>query len=641
VRNPHAGQPFTTPDEQIAEALLDVSIPTLMLSLVHMSGDADLIRGELKPAGLFLNEVQGYMSEEDKAAVRKIALEVIADYRDRGCPEPEPIGADLLHEMMQWLVCEPVQGEYVPLVLEEMELDGRDARAGPTLAKTSPEEFPVVVIGCGESGLLAGIRLKEAGIPFTIIEKNAGVGGTWYQNTYPGARVDVPNHFYCYSFEPTDQWTHFFAEQPELQAYFERVMDKHDIGGHVLWETEVTEACWDDATATWTVRARDRSGRTTELPARAVITAVGQLDRAHTPTIEGQRDFAGPTFHSSTWDHSVDLHGKRVAMIGAGASGFQIAPTIAPDVEHLTVFQRTAQWMFPNPSYHEKVGQGVQWALRHLPFYGRWYRFLLFWPWCDKGLDVARVDPNYPDQQTAISEVSEITRVMFTEWITSQIGDDSDLRAKVVPDYPATGKRTLQDNGSWLKTLTRDDVELVRTGIDHIESGAVITEDGTRYSADVIVYATGFEATKLLWPMTIRGRGGEVLAERWGERPSAYLGITIPGYPNFFCMNGPGTWLASGGSLIFHSECQMRYITQCLELLIAGGHTTMEPTVEKTADWHERSQAEMRTMVWSQPSIKHSYYKNAHGEVHTLSPWRLVDYWTWTRTPDPDDFVVT
>ena len=220
---------------------------------------------------------------------------------------------------------------------------------------------------------------------------------------------------------------------------------------------------------------------------------------------------------------------------------------------------------------------------------------------------------------------------MFTDWIISQVGDDPDLQAKVVPDYPATGKRTLQDNGSWLKTLTRDNVELVRTGIDRIEPDAVVTEDGTRYPADVIVYATGFEHTKLLWPMTIRGRNGEVLSERWGERPSAYLGITIPDYPNFFCMNGPGTWLASGGSLIFHSECQMRYITQCLELLIAGGHTTMEPTVEKTTDWHERSQAEMRTMVWSQPTIKHSYFKNSFGEVHTLSPWRLVDYWTWTR----------
>lgn len=640
MRNPHAGQPFTTTDEEIAAALLDVSIPTLLLSCVHMAGDPAIIRGGLKPAGLFLNEVQGFMSEEDKAAARKLALEIIADYRDRGCPEPEPIGADLLHEMMQWLVCEPVPDEYVPMLLEEMELDGRDSRAARSAVDGDATDFPVVVIGCGESGLLAGIRLKQAGIPFTIVEKNAGVGGTWYQNTYPGARVDVPNHFYCYSFEPTDQWTHFFAEQPELQAYFERVMDKHDIGRHVLWETEVTEAAWDDDTATWTVRVRDRSGTATELSARAVISAVGQLDRPHIPTIEGQHEFAGPTFHSSAWDHTVDLHGKRVAMIGAGASGFQIAPTIAPDVGHLTVFQRTAQWMFPNMGYHDEVGPGVQWALRHLPFYGRWYRFLLFWPWCDKGFDVARVDPSYPDQQRAVNEVSEGARIMFTEWIKSQVGDDPELLAKVVPDYPPTGKRTLQDNGSWLKTLTRENVDLVRTGIDHIETDAIVTEDGTRYPADVIIYATGFAHTKLLWPMTIRGRGGEILSERWGERPAAYLGITIPGYPNFFCMNGPGTWLASGGSLIFHSECQMRYITQCLELLIAGGHRTMEPTQDKTTDWHQRSQAEMRTLVWSQPTIKHSYFKNSFGEVHTLSPWRLVDYWNWTREPDPTDFVI-
>ncbi len=637
MRNPHAGQPFTTSDEEIAEALLDVSIPTLMLSLVHMSGDAGLIRGELKPAGLFLNEVQGYMSEADKAAVRKIALEVIADYRDRGCQEPEPIGPELLQEMMQWLVCEPVPAEYVPMLLEEMELDGTDSRA---VLGTPADNFPVVVIGCGESGLLAGIRLKEAGIPFTIAEKNEGVGGTWWQNSYPGARVDVGNHFYCYSFEPTDQWTHFFAEQPELQAYFQTVMDKYDIGRHVLWETEVTEASWDDDTATWSVTARDRTGVTTTLTARAVISAVGQLNRPHLPDIEGQRGFAGPAFHSSDWDHSVDLRGLRVAMIGAGASGFQIAPAIADEVESLTVFQRTAQWMFPNPNYHAEVGPGVQWALRHLPFYGRWYRFLLFWPGCDKGLEAARVDADYPDQQKAVSEINEITRIMFTEWIASQVGDDPELLAKVVPDYPATGKRTLQDNGSWLRTLTRDNVELVRAGIDHIESDAVVTEDGTRYPADIIVYATGFQANKMLWPMTIRGRDGEILSERWGQRPSAYLGITVPGYPNFFCMYGPGTNLAHGGSLIFHSECQMRYITECLELLINGGHACLEPREDKATEWHERSQAEMRKMVWSQPSIKHSFYKNSFGEVHILSPWRLVDYWSWTREPNRDDFVI-
>lgn len=639
MRNPHAGQPFTSSDEEIAEALLDVSIPTLMLSLVHMSGDAALIRGALKPAGLFLNEVQGYMAEDDKAAVRALALVVIADYRDRGCPDPEPISGELLKEMMEWLVCEPVPDEYVPMLLEEMELDGRDSRAAHSSASAAArDDFSVVVIGCGESGLLAGIRLKEAGIPFTIVEKNAGPGGTWYRNTYPGARVDVGNHFYCYSFEPTDQWTHFFAEQPELQAYFQRVMDKYDVGPHVRWETEVTEANWDDAAATWTVRTRGVDGTESTLHARAVISAVGQLDRPFLPSITGRDSFAGKAFHSAEWDHSVDLRGRRVAMIGAGASGFQIAPTIADEVEHLTVFQRTAQWMFPNPNYHEPVGPGVQWALRHLPFYGRWYRFLLFWPGCDKGLAAARVDPDYPDQRRAVSEINELTRMMFTEWITSQIGDDPDLAAKVIPDYPATGKRTLQDNGSWLKTLTRDDVDLVRTPIDHVDADGVITVDGVRHPVDVIIYATGFRANEVLWPMTITGRDGEDLRDRWGERPAAYLGITVPGFPNFFCMYGPGTNLASGGSLIFHSECQMRYISGCLDQLIDGGRRWMEPRQDKTDDWVRRSQEEMRTMVWAHPSVAHSFYKNSHGEVYTLSPWRLVDYWAWTRAPELGDF---
>jgi 4-hydroxyacetophenone monooxygenase len=417
-------------------------------------------------------------------------------------------------------------------------------------------------------------------------------------------------------------------------------MEKYDIGRHVQWETEVTEAAWDEGTATWTVTARDRNGVTTTLSARAVISAVGQLNRPHLPEIPGQDGFTGPAFHSSEWDHSVDLRGKRVALIGAGASGFQIAPAIAGDVAQLTVFQRTAQWMFPNPNYHEAVGPGVQWALRHLPFYGRWYRFLLFWPFCDKGLDAARVDPDYPDQQRAVSEVNDIARIMFTEWISSQVGEDAELLANVLPDYPATGKRTLQDNGSWLGTLKRDNGDLVRTGIARIEPDAVVTDDGVRHGADIIVYATGFQANRMLWPMNIVGRDGDPLSRRWGERPFAYLGITVPGYPNFFCMYGPGTNLAHGGSLIFHSECQIRYISQCLELLIAGGHRFIEPRADKAEDWHARSQAEMRTLVWSQPSVKHSFYKNAHGEAHILSPWRIVDYWAWTRTLDPNDFVI-
>ncbi|MCW5889312.1 MAG: NAD(P)/FAD-dependent oxidoreductase [bacterium] len=636
MRNPHAGRPFTAEEagrETIAAALEDVSVPTLLLSCLHMSGDAAILDGPLRPQGLFLNEVQGFMSEEDKAAARAFALDVICAWRDRGCPEPEPIGPALLKRMMDWLACEDVPEEYVQMLLEEMELGGADARAAVPLAD-SAAAFPVVVVGCGMSGLLAAIRLQEAGFPYVVVEKNAGPGGTWWENRYPGARVDVGNHFYCYSFEPSDHWTEFFAQQPELQAYFQRVMEKHGVDERVRWGTEVVGATWDAAAATWEV-ALD-SGET--LRARALIGAVGQLNRPFVPDLPGR--FDGPAFHTACWDHDVDLTGRRVVMVGAGATGFQVAPAIADRVAHLTVVQRTAQWMFPNPSYHAAVGPGVRWALRHLPFYGRWYRFLLFWPGCDKGLPAAKVDPSWEPQAQSVSPVNEMARLMFTEWITSQLADRPDLIAKVVPDYPATGKRTLQDNGSWLRTLVRPNVTLVRAGVARLEADGVVDADGTKHAADVVVWATGFRANDMLAPLRITGRDGADLHAHWGTRPRAYLGMTVPRFPNFFMLYGPGTNLASGGSLIFHAECQVRYVVQCLRALAERGLATLEPRQDRYDDWYRRCQEELRQTVWASPHIAHSFYKNAAGEVHGLSPWRLVDYWAWTRQPDWDDYVL-
>lgn len=634
TRSFHVGQPFTTPDAAIAAALEQVSIPTLLLSLVHITGDLRYIR-EFKQAGLFLNEVQGFMSEEDKARVREIALPVIADYRDRGCPVPDPLPAEVVREMMDWAACEPVDDDNVPLMLEELDLEGVDPRRPRTLENTG--DFSVIVIGCGESGVLAGVRLKQAGIDFTIAEKNAGPGGTWWENSYPGARVDVANHFYCYSFEPSNHWDHFFAEQPELRQYFRDVVDRHELEPNIWWNTEVVSAAWDGEM--WNVTVRSAAGTET-LKANAVITAVGQLNRPHIPDFPGAETFAGPAFHSAAWDHDVDVTGKRVALIGAGASGFQIAPAIADKVAHLTVFQRTAQWMFPNPMYHEPVADGVRWAMEHLPYYGRWYRFLLLWPGADKGLDAARVDPDYNDHGNAVSEINAVARIMFTDWITTQVGEDAELLAKVLPDYPATGKRTLQDNGSWLGALKRDNVDLIRTPIERITPTGIVTADGETYDADIIVYATGFRATDVLFPMTITGRDGIDLHEVWGQRPYAYRGITVPGFPNFFMTYGPGTHLAHGGSLILNSELQMRYINQCLEHLITEGLRTMEPLPEPTKDWHRRSQEAIRQTVWAQPSIKHSYFKNADGEIHTVSPWRLSEYRSAINEPVWSDFTV-
>lgn len=642
MRSRYAGQPFTTSTPEIAAALEDVSIPTLLLSLVHITGDPRFIR-EYKQMGLFLNEVQGFMSDEDKARARAEAVAVIADHRDRGCPEPAPLSDELILEMLDWAACEHVPADYLPLAMEEMDLEGIDPRRPPPLPAETTAEFPVVVIGCGESGILAAIRLKQANIAFTIVEKNAGPGGTWWENSYPGARVDVANHFYCYSFEPNNDWTHFFAEQPELQSYFTQVMAKHDLNHRVRWNTEVLGAEWDDSDGMWTVRLRSADGDST-LRARAVITAVGQLNRPHVPEFDGADTFEGPAFHSAAWDHSVDLTGKRVALVGAGASGFQIAPAVAADVERLTVFQRTAQWMFPNPMYHDHVGDGVRWAMEHLPCYGRWYRFLLLWPGADKGLDAAKGDPSYVDQDGrqdyAVSDINAAARMMFSHWITSQVPEGDPLLGKVLPDYPATGKRTLQDNGSWLQTLQRDNVELVRTPIRRITPRGIVTEDGVEHDVDVIVYATGFRHTDVLWPLKITGRDGVGLHELWGSRPHAHLGITVPGFPNLFLVYGPGTHLAHGGSLIFQSELQMRYIDQCLQHLAENHITAMEPTPEATAGWHQRTQAEIKQMVWSHPAVKHSYFKNADGEIHTVSPWRLNQYWAAVREPDWSDFVL-
>jgi 4-hydroxyacetophenone monooxygenase len=283
----------------------------------------------------------------------------------------------------------------------------------------------------------------------------------------------------------------------------------------------------------------------------------------------------------------------------------------------------------------------MTWAIQHLPFFGRWYRFLLFWPGCDGSLANATIDPDWPHQDRSINAANDMARQMFTDWIAGQVGDDPELLAKVIPDYPATGKRTLQDNGSWLRALKRDNVELVRTEIDHIDANGLVTVDGQRYDADIIVFATGFQMSKVLFPMEFVGRDGVSLNDFWSDRPSAYLGITVPGFPNLFMMYGPSTHLNHGGSLIFHSECQMRYISKCLDELASSGATSMEPKPELYEAYHDKHQALIKQMVWSHPSITHTHFRNDAGEIHTVSPFRLVDYWTWTRDVNVDDYVLS
>lgn len=643
TRNPHAGQPFTDDDAAIAAALEDVSIPALMCSLVHMTGDPSWIRGDLRPQGAMINEHQGYMSEEDRAEVRRRALPAIAAFRDDGCELPPPPSPELIHEMMAFLAAAPVDESVVPLFAEDLHLDGADAGA-ITWADEVPAEVRdaahTVVIGAGEAGILAGIRLSQAGIPFTIVEKADGPGGTWWDNRYPGARVDIGSHFYCYSFEPADHWSEYYCQQPELRDYFRRVVDKYELDPHIRYRTEVVAARFDERTERWDVEVRTPDGTVEHLDARFVVSCVGALNLPHLPDIPGRDDFAGPSFHSARWPDDLDITGTRFALVGAGASGFQIAPTIADDVEHLTIFQRTAQWMFPNMNYHRQVPEGDAWAMRHLPFYGRWFRFLMFYPASGLTNEHNRVDPEWDDGGRSISERNAMTRELFGQWISSQLEDRPDLLEVSIPHYPPSAKRMLQDNGSWLTCLKKPNVELVRTGIEKVVPEGIVTADGRLHEADVICYATGFRHNDFLMPIHLEGRHGVVLHERWGDEPKAYLGITVPDFPNLFSVYGPGTNLAHGASLIFQSECQINYVMSAIHEVLASGASTIEVRKDVHDAYAERYQSEISQMVWAHPSVQHSHFKNPKGEVWTLSPWPIPTYWEWTRAVDPDDYVL-
>jgi 4-hydroxyacetophenone monooxygenase len=628
-------------DEFIAEALKSASLPTLMMSLVHITGDTGLLRGRIRPGKALPGDSHGSLSDQDKSEVRGLALEALKAYRDGGCQLPPPPSDETIREMMSFAVGEEVPSDYVPMMLEELALDGEDSRNlnWDDVASEAKQSFHVLVIGAGMSGLLTAIRLEEAGIPYTVIEKNETVGGTWLENAYPGCRVDVANHFYCYSFEPNPEWSEYFCRQQELLAYFERCSTRYGVRERIRFETEVVAAHFDEEASRWRVEIRSKDGTTETLSCNVLVSAVGQLNRPKLPDLPGIDSFGGRSFHSAAWDDQVCVEGRRVAVIGTGASALQLVPEVARIAEHLAVFQRQPAWMLPNPNYHRRVSDGKRWLLEHVPFYARWYRFLLFWPGSDGLLPSLVVDPEWPHPERSVNAANDQIRRMFTEYMKSQLGDDSELLEKVVPRYPPFGKRMLQDNGSWLAALKRDNVELVTDPISRIEKDAVVCESGERHPVDVIVYATGFHANRFLWPINVTGRGGVVLSEIWGEDPAAYLGITVPGFPNLFCLYGPGTNLAHAGSIIFHSECQVRYIMGCIKALLEGRASSLECRPEVCDEYVERMNAAHARLVWSHPGMN-SWYKNSKGRVTTTSPWRLLDYWRWTRAPDLGDFTL-
>jgi 4-hydroxyacetophenone monooxygenase len=630
-----------SPATDIGAALEEAHVPSLVATLVQLTGDTSWLEQEV-PAYVPFADDQGELTPAFQAKVRAAAKAAFDAYR-RGEPLAPPPSTETVRRMMDYVAAQPIPERYAPFLMEELGLEGVDAKAPrwetPKLREAAAK-LKVVIIGAGMSGLLTAIRLKQAGIGFEVIEKNADVGGTWLENTYPGCRVDTPNHMYSYSFEPNHDWPQRYSTQGVLLGYFQRTADKHALRPHIRFETTVVETRFDEAAGLWRTKVRDKDGTKREIVSNAVVSAVGQLNQPKMPEIAGIDRFKGASFHSARWPEAFDPTGKTIAVIGTGASAFQFVPKIAPLAKHLTVFQRTPPWLAPTANYHEDVGAGKKVLLEHLPFYDKWYRFYLFWTMTDGVYDAVKADEGWSGPETAVGEANAMLREMLVEQIRPQTSGRDDLFDKVTPTYPFGGKRALRDNGVWIEALKRDDVDLVTTPIKAVTEEGVKTADGALHPADAIIYGTGFHASDFLKTFDIYGKGGVELHDQWGGDARAYLGMTMPNFPNFFAIYGPNTNIVVNGSIIFFSECSVRYILGALELLAETGSKTLEVRQEAHDAFNARVDAMNARMAWGAPQVS-SWYKNDKGRVSQNWPFPLVDYWQATLQPDPADFILT
>ena len=427
-----------------------------------------------------------------------------------------------------------LEGENLQHHVEELALDPA-VRSLHWQEKPDParlKDFTVTVIGAGMGGLNAALQLREAGFPFTVVEKNTGVGGTWWENRYPGARVDTPSRSYTHLFGVDFPYPNPFCEWRENVKYFDWVADHFDLRRHIQFETEVKALTWDEAAGEWQIDIEGPDGART-IRSRAVITSVGFLSRPNIPNIAGAETFAGASWHTARWPQDVDLKGKRVAVIGTGCTGYQMVPEIALEAAHVTVFQRTAQWLFPVPGYRSPFPPQVNWLDRNLPFHTNFMRART----CslDRIANVAEIDPDFKDPY-AVNPLSKRAREGCVAFLERKLGDPA-LVAAMTPPHPIWSARAVVVDPDYcvLDALLRDNVTLVTAGIERIEPRGIVAMDGTLHEADVIVYATGFHATEYLYPMTITGRGGQTLEDLWAKDGArAYLGCMMPGFPNLW-----------------------------------------------------------------------------------------------------------
>lgn len=626
--------------EHVESAVRSANIPTLLATLVQLTGDRSWMSERYRPErtrGL-AEHPGGGLPEDVQQEIRAAAARAIREWLAGESKGPTSFSEGEALELLSFSVGEDVPEEYAEYLASELGAQFEAATGGPEKAREKIlEGLTVGVIGAGVSGIATAIAMMPLGATVVLFDRAEELGGTWHLNRYPGCGVDTASHLYSFSFAPGD-WSYYYAPQSHLEEYFKQVADNHGVTSRIRLRTEVTGALFDAERSQWQMQLEESDGRKSEFYADILISGVGMFGKKSIPNIDGLDDFGGEILHTAEWpEGTVDLRGKRVAVVGTGASAMQLVPAVADEVESLTIFQRTPQWAAPFEEFHKPIDEDMRSLIRSVPAYRAWYRARLGWMLNDKVHRSLQVDPEWEDDGRSINVINAAHRRFFTSYLESELGGDQRLIEKALPPYPPFGKRMLLDNG-WFRTLRRENVELVTDAIAQIETGGVRTVEGRLVEIDTLILATGFDVVHYLSGVDVIGVGGEELRNFWNDDDGrAYLGMTVPGFPNMFCLYGPNAAPGHGGSYIGVVEAQMNYIIDLIAKMREAGAKAVDVRPEVYEAYSQRVDEAHSRMIWTAPKVR-TYYQNSKGRVVYANPFRIVDFWHMTKAADLDDY---
>lgn len=614
-------------DAVIEDAVAYADPMVLRGLLYQLTGDEQIARTAVSVHTSGFLEVTGLADRGDATLLRAKAAEFLKAHRDQGAGEI-PVGPpERLQRSLSLAAGHDIPEHEMGIWIEQLALDpwarGLDWPAQPTAEQL--EDFSVVVIGAGMGGLNAAAQLKNAGITYTLIEKNSGVGGTWYENRYPGARVDTPSRAYTHVYGVDFQYPNPFCPQSENEKYFNWIADNFDLRGDLEFDTEVKTVTWDEEAGLWEVQAVGPDGARV-WRANAIISAVGLLSRPNVPEFDGLDQFSGEVLHTARWRDDLDLEGKRVAVIGSGCTSYQAIPELVKPAGHLYMFQRTPSWCFEVPGYLDPFPSQVNWLDRNMPYHTNFMRFRAGWLF---GPDVA--GKAFDSDPEHIEQVRE-KRIAF---MRKKFEGRPDLVEKMLPEAPPMSSRPVLVDRKYsiYDVLMLPSVTLVSEGIERFTRDGIVTADGVEHPVDVVVLATGFKANDFLWPMDILGRDGASIEQLWQrDGARAYLGSMMPGFPNFFMLYGPNTNPTGGLGVAEFEELEVRFALDCMAHLILRGKKAIEVTPDAYSRYNAELDIDEPNKMYSDERVT-NYYKNEFGRSATNCPFDGRKIWGWLRDP--------